>query len=71
MLSVVASSPRGSATPTGDFRISQLKVRLGIGDVQRLFLLMAFQFLKGPEAEDQTLYASHTVWENRAVLKRG
>ena len=25
--------------------------------------------LKGPEAEDHTLYASHTIWENRAVLE--
>jgi heme-degrading monooxygenase HmoA len=25
--------------------------------------------LKGPEAEDYTLYASHTVWENRAVFE--
>src|ERR1700757_2816098 len=26
-----------------------------------------FHLLKGPEAEDHTLYASHTVWKNRAV----
>jgi len=26
----------------------------------------AFHLLKGPEAEDHTLYASHTVWESRA-----
>jgi heme-degrading monooxygenase HmoA len=25
-----------------------------------------FHLLKGPEAEDHTLYASHTVWEGRA-----
>jgi heme-degrading monooxygenase HmoA len=25
--------------------------------------------LKGPEAEDHTLYASHTIWENRAVFE--
>jgi len=25
--------------------------------------------IKGPEAEDHTLYASHTVWENRAVFE--
>jgi hypothetical protein len=25
-----------------------------------------FHLLKGPEAEDHTLYASHTVWQNRA-----
>jgi heme-degrading monooxygenase HmoA len=24
---------------------------------------------QGPEAEDHTLYASHTVWENRAVFE--
>ena len=28
-----------------------------------------FQLLKGPEAEDHTLYASHTVWESRAVFE--
>jgi heme-degrading monooxygenase HmoA len=28
-----------------------------------------FQLLKGPEAEDHTLYASHTVWENRSVFE--
>jgi heme-degrading monooxygenase HmoA len=28
-----------------------------------------FHLLKGPEAEDHTLYASHTVWENRAVFE--
>ncbi len=28
-----------------------------------------FHLLKGPESEDQTLYASHTVWENRAVFE--
>ena len=27
-----------------------------------------FHLLKGPEADDHTLYASHTVWENRAVF---
>jgi hypothetical protein len=26
-----------------------------------------FHLLKGPEAEDHTLYASHTVWENPAL----
>jgi heme-degrading monooxygenase HmoA len=25
-----------------------------------------FQLLKGPEAEDHTLYASHTVWRTKA-----
>ena len=28
-----------------------------------------FQLLKGPEAEDHTLYASHTVWENCSVFE--
>ncbi len=28
-----------------------------------------FHLLKGPEAEDHTLYASHTIWENRAVFE--
>jgi heme-degrading monooxygenase HmoA len=27
-----------------------------------------FHLLIGPEAEDHTLYASHTVWESRAVF---
>ncbi|HAT36363.1 MAG TPA: antibiotic biosynthesis monooxygenase [Rhodospirillaceae bacterium] len=25
-----------------------------------------FHLLKGPEAEDHVLYASHTIWQNRA-----
>jgi heme-degrading monooxygenase HmoA len=28
-----------------------------------------FHLLKGPEAEDHTLYASHTIWENRAAFE--
>jgi heme-degrading monooxygenase HmoA len=28
-----------------------------------------FHLLKGPEAEDHTLYAFHTIWENRAVFE--
>jgi heme-degrading monooxygenase HmoA len=28
-----------------------------------------FHLPRGPEAEDHTLYASHTVWENRAVFE--
>jgi heme-degrading monooxygenase HmoA len=31
--------------------------------------VVEFHLLKGPEAEDHTLYASHTVWENRAVFE--
>ena len=30
---------------------------------------MEFHFLKDPEAEDLTLYASHTIWENRTVFE--
>lgn len=28
-----------------------------------------FHLLKGPEAEDHTLYASHTVWQNKAAFE--
>jgi heme-degrading monooxygenase HmoA len=28
-----------------------------------------FHLLRGPEAEDHTLYASHTIWENRAAFE--
>jgi heme-degrading monooxygenase HmoA len=28
-----------------------------------------FHLLKGPEAEDHTLYASHTVWKNKASFE--
>ncbi len=28
-----------------------------------------FHLLKGPEAEDHTLYASHTVWANRGAFE--
>jgi heme-degrading monooxygenase HmoA len=31
--------------------------------------LVEFHLLKGREAEDYTLYASHTVWENRATFE--
>jgi heme-degrading monooxygenase HmoA len=30
---------------------------------------MEFHLLKGPEAEDHTLYATHTVWESRAAFE--
>jgi hypothetical protein len=30
-----------------------------------------FHLLKGPEHEDFTLYASHTVWQTRVLSKRG
>jgi len=29
----------------------------------------AFHLLRGPEGEDHTLYASHTVWESRAAFE--
>ena len=28
-----------------------------------------FHLLKGPEAEDHTLYSSHTVWQNREAFE--
>ena len=28
-----------------------------------------FKLLKGPEAEDHTLYSSHTVWASRAAFE--
>src|ERR1700757_3639485 len=28
-----------------------------------------FHLLKGPEADDHTLYASHTLWQNRATFE--
>jgi heme-degrading monooxygenase HmoA len=28
-----------------------------------------FELLKGPESEDHTLYASHTIWESRAAFE--
>jgi heme-degrading monooxygenase HmoA len=28
-----------------------------------------FELLKGPEAENYTLYASHTIWESRAAFE--
>ncbi len=30
---------------------------------------VAFHLLKGAEAEDHTLYASHTVWKDRAAFE--
>ncbi|GHD57870.1 antibiotic biosynthesis monooxygenase [Thalassobaculum fulvum] len=29
----------------------------------------AFHLLRGPAAEDHTLYSSHTVWESRAAFE--
>jgi heme-degrading monooxygenase HmoA len=28
-----------------------------------------FHLLKGPQAEDHTLYASHSIWESRAAFE--
>src|SRR5262245_37995979 len=28
-----------------------------------------FHLLKGPEAEDHTLYASHTIWQNKSAFE--
>lgn len=30
---------------------------------------VAFHLLKGPEAEDHVLYASHTTWESQAAFE--
>jgi heme-degrading monooxygenase HmoA len=30
---------------------------------------LEFRLLKGPEAEDHTLYASHTAWKSRAAFE--
>ena len=30
---------------------------------------VAFQLLKGPAAEDHTLYATHTVWQSRDAFE--
>jgi heme-degrading monooxygenase HmoA len=30
---------------------------------------VAFHLLKGPEAEDHSLYASHTIWASRAAFE--
>src|SRR5664280_116357 len=37
--------------------------------LQKVPGFVEFHLLRGPEAEDYTLYASHTVWENRAVFE--
>ena len=30
---------------------------------------VSFQLLRGPEREDHTLFASHTVWDSRAAFE--
>ena len=34
--------------------------------LDRLPGFMSFYLLKGPEADDHTLYSSHTVWQSKA-----
>ncbi len=37
--------------------------------LERVPGFVEFHLLKGPEAEDHTLYASHTVWRSKAVFE--
>lgn len=37
--------------------------------LHRVSGFMEFHLLKGPDAEDHTLYASHTVWENHTTFE--
>jgi heme-degrading monooxygenase HmoA len=37
--------------------------------LQKVPGFIAFHLLKGPEREDHTLYASHTVWQSRASFE--
>jgi heme-degrading monooxygenase HmoA len=39
------------------------------GHLDKVPGFVEFHLLKGPEAADHTLYASHTVWENRATFE--
>ncbi len=41
------------------------------GHLEKVPGFVEFHLLKGPEADDHTLYASHTIWESRAVSKHG
>ena len=36
--------------------------------LERMPGFIEFHLLKGPEAEDHTLYSSHTVWASRAAF---
>ena len=38
-------------------------------DLERVPGFVEFHLLKGPEAEDHTLYASHTVWQSKAAFE--
>jgi heme-degrading monooxygenase HmoA len=37
--------------------------------LDRMAGFVEFHLLKGPEAEDHTLYSSHTVWETKACFE--
>ena len=37
--------------------------------LERVPGFVEFHLLKGPEAEDNTLYASHTVWQSKAAFE--
>ncbi len=37
--------------------------------LDRMAGFVEFHLLKGPEAEDHTLYASHTIWQSKAAFE--
>ena len=37
--------------------------------LERVDGFVAFRLLRGPEAEDHTLYASHSTWRDRAAFE--
>jgi heme-degrading monooxygenase HmoA len=37
--------------------------------LDRVLGFIEFHLLRGPEAEDHTLYASHTVWQSKAAFE--
>lgn len=37
--------------------------------LERVPGFVEFHLLKGPEADDHTLYASHTIWQNRNAFE--
>ena len=37
--------------------------------LERVPGFVEFHLLKGPEAEDHALYASHTVWQSKAAFE--
>jgi heme-degrading monooxygenase HmoA len=37
--------------------------------LERVPGFVEFHLLKGPEADDHTLYASHTIWQSRAAFE--